>query len=177
MPPRIKFPLALAAALALGPVTARAEVFTLLDNTQISGKILHFYEGIFQVETAGGTRVDVPRDKVKQITFKLPPARPEFATPDKTFSRWNEMMQKGDVARIVDCYALMYQGMLAAQLGQSEDELKKMKKEIEGTKFEVKSSKVTGETAVLKVQRTKGDDVATAEIRLVLENGEWKMTP
>jgi hypothetical protein len=165
-----------AVLLGSAPV-CRAETIQLLDNTQIAGKILHYYDGVFQVETAGGARVDVPREKIKQITFKLPPPRAEFSTPEKTFNRWNEMLAKGDMQKLVDCYGLMYQGMLAAQLSQSEDEWKKMRKEVEGTKFEIKSSKVSGDTATLKVQRTKGDDVATAEIRLVLENGEWKMTP
>ena len=66
---------------------------------------------------------------------------------------------------------------LAAQLGQSGDELKKMQKEVQGTKFDVKGSKITGSTATLKVQRSKGDEVETAEVRMGLENGEWKMTP
>jgi hypothetical protein len=71
----------------------------------------------------------------------------------------------------------MYQGMLAQQLEHGGDDLKKMQKEVEGMKFEIKGSKVSGGSASLKVQRSKGDDVETSEIRLVLENGEWKMTP
>src|SRR5690242_20603576 len=112
-PPTIRA-LALGALLAIAfrPGVARAEVLQLLDNTQVAGKILHYYDGVFQVETAGGTRVDVPRDKLKSITFQLPPPRPEFSTPEKTFNRWNEAMRKGDASRIVDCYALMYQGLL-----------------------------------------------------------------
>ncbi len=165
----------LAAGLAASP--CRAEVIQLLDKTQVSGKILHYFDGVFQVETAGGQKVDVPRDKVKSITFQLPPPRAEFSTPEKTFQRWHEALGKGDVGRLVDCYALMYQGLLGAQMSQSPDELKKMQKDIEGTRFDVKGSKVTGDTATLKVQRTKGDDVMTAELHLVLENGEWKMTP
>ena len=156
---------------------ARAEVVQLLDNTQVAGKILHYYDGIFHIETAGGQRIEIPRDKVKSITFQLPPPRAELATPEKTFRRWQEATAKGDLTRMVDCYALMYQGLIQSQLSQSPDELKKMQKEIEGTKFEIKSSKISGDSAVLKVQKTKGDDVLTADVRLVLENGEWKMTP
>ena len=156
---------------------ARAEILQLLDNTQVAGKILHFYDGVFAVETAGGQKVDLPVAKIKSITFKLPPARAEFATPEKTFTRYKDALVKNDMPKVIDCYALMYQGMLAAQFGQSADELKKMQKDVEGTRFEVKSAKVTGDSAALKVQRSKGDDVMTAELRLVLENGEWKMTP
>ena len=182
--PAISLPhrsLLVVAAAALGGLLvatpARAEVIQLLDNTQVAGKILHYYDGVFQLETAGGQKLDVPRDKIKSITFQLPPARADFSSPEKTFHRWHEALVKGDAAKVVDCYALMYQGVLAAQLGQGADELKKMQKEVEGTKFDVKSAKVTGDSAALKVQRSKGDDVMTAELRLVLENGEWKMTP
>ena len=50
-------------------------------------------------------------------------------------------------------------------------------KELEATKIEIKSRKVTGNNATLKVQRPKGQEVETADVRLVLENGEWKLTP
>jgi hypothetical protein len=167
--------LALVALLVAAP--ARAEVIQLLDNTQVSGKILHYYDGVFSVEVSGGQKVELPTSKIKAITFKLPPPRAELATPEKTFARYKEALLKNDMNKVIDCYALMYQGMLAAQLGQAGDELKKMQREVEGTKFEIKGSKVSGPSATLKVQRSKGEDVETAEIHLVLENGEWKMTP
>jgi hypothetical protein len=165
-------------AILAAPIAARAEIIQLLDNTQVAGKILHFYDGIFQIETSGGQKIDLPTTKIKAITFKLPPARAEFSTPEKTFNRYKDAMLKGDLAKVVDCYALMFQGMLAQQLESGgADELKKMQREFDGMKFEIKGSKVTGQTAMLKVARTKGDDTQTTEIRLVLENGEWKMTP
>ncbi len=165
---------ALLLTLACGSA-AHAEVIQLLDNTQVSGKILHYYDGIFGIEAAGGEKLDIPANKIKSITFKLPPARAEFATPEKTFARYRDAITKGDVTKLLDCYGLMYQGMLAQQL--QPDEFAKMKKELEGTKFEIKSSKISGQTAVIKVQRTKAEDSETAEIHMVLENGEWKMTP
>jgi hypothetical protein len=160
----------------LRAVPARAEVVQLLDNTQVSGKIIHFYDGVFEIEV-GAQRMKLPTDKIKAITFKLPPARAEYSTPEKTFLRYKDALLKSDYGKVIDCYALMYQGMLAQQLERGGDELKKMQKEIEGTKFEIKGSKISGSTATLKVQRSKGEDQETAEIRLVLENGEWKMTP
>jgi hypothetical protein len=163
--------------LALAPAAARAEVIQLLDNTQINGKIVHFYEGVFAIETAGGQKVELPTSKIKQITFKLPPPRAEYSTPEKTFNRYKEALAKGDMQKVIESYALMYQGMLAQQLEHGADDLKKMQKEVEGMKFEIKGSKISGNSATLKVQRSKGDDVETSEIRLVLENGEWKMTP
>jgi hypothetical protein len=168
--------LSIASALALAPARSQAEVFQLLDNTQLSGRLLHYYEGVFHVELASGQKVELPVAKVKSVTFKLPPARAEFSTPEKTFNRYKDALVKSDMPRVVECYALMYQGLMNAQLGQaSPDELKKMQKEIEGTKFDIKGSKITGSQATLKVQRTRGDDVETSDVRLVLENGEWKM--
>jgi hypothetical protein len=164
-------------ALVLLAAPARAEVIQLLDNTQLSGKIVHFYDGVFAIETSGGQKIDVPIAKIKQITFKLPPPRPEFSTPEKTFLRYKEALLKNDMQKVIDCYALMYQGMLASQIGQAGDELAKMQKEVQGMKFEIKGSKISGSNATLKVQRSKGEDVETAEVHLVLENGEWKMTP
>lgn len=163
-------------ALVCAPLVARAEVIQLLDNTQVAGKLLHFYDGVFAVETSGGQKVDVPANKIKTITFKLPPPRAELSSPEKTFNRYKEALQKGDMNKVIDSYALMYQGMLAQQLGSPED-VKKMQKEIEGTKFEVKGSKITGSNATMSVRRQKGEDSETAEIHFVLENGEWKMTP
>jgi hypothetical protein len=174
---KLGFTLALA-LVCLPALPARAEIIQLLDNTQLNGKVVHYYEGVFAIETSDGQKVELPTTKIKSITFKLPPPRAEFSTPDKTFGRYRDALLKNDVNRLIDCYALMYQGMMAAQLNQSSDELKqKMRKELEGTKLEIKSSKITGSSAVLKVQRQKGDEVETADVHLVLENGEWKLTP
>jgi hypothetical protein len=167
----------LVSVFVLAAAPARAEVFQLLDNTQVAGKILHFYEGRFEVELADGQKVELPVGKIKTVTFKLPPARAEFSTPEKTFQRYKDALLKNDMAKVIDCYALMYQGMMSAQLGQaSSEELKKMRSEVEGTRFEIKGSKISGSSATLKVQRLKGSESETTELRLVLENGEWKMT-
>ncbi len=167
----------LIAAIGLWSAPAHAEIIQLLDNTQVVGKLVHFYDGVFEVETSAGEKLQLPTGKIKSITFKLPPPRAELSSPEKTFARYKDALVKNDMNRVIDCYALMYQGMLASQLGQAGDELKTMQKEAEHTKFDIKGQKISGPNAVLKVQRTRGDDVETAEVRLVLENGEWKMTP
>jgi hypothetical protein len=168
----------LAAAVVHLPAIAHAEVIELVDKTKMTGKIIHFYDGVYSIETNNQT-VKLPREKIRSITFQLPPARPEFSTPEKTFDRWHKAMTEGAVEKIIDCYALMYQGMLATQMGigQASEGLKKMQKEIEGTKFQVKGSSTKGDTAMLKVLRQKGDDTDTGEIAFVKENGEWKMLP
>jgi hypothetical protein len=162
----------------LGAGLARAEVIELVDKTKLNGKIIHYYDGVYTVETNGQT-VKLPREKIRAISFQLPPARPEFSTPEKTFERWRKALTDGSVDKAIDCYALMYQGMLASQmgLGQAEGGLKKMQKELEGTKFQIKGSSNKGDTATLKVLRQKGDESDTGEIAFVKENGEWKMLP
>jgi hypothetical protein len=158
---------------------AHAEVIELVDKTKMTGKIIHYYDGVYSIETSNAQTVKLPREKIRAITFQLPPSRPEFATPEKTFERWRKAMGEGSTEKIIDCYALMYQGMLATQmgLGQGSDVFKKMQKEFEGTKFEIKGASTKGDTAMLKVRRQKGEDTDTGEIAFVKENGEWKMLP
>ncbi|MEA2699626.1 MAG: hypothetical protein QOI66_3897 [Myxococcales bacterium] len=159
---------------------ARAEVIELVDKTKMNARIIHYYDGVYTVE-ANGQTVKLPKEKIRSVSFQLPPARPEFSTPEKTFERWRKALTEGAVDRVIDCYALMYQGMLATQMGlggqQQAEGVKKMQKEVEGTKFQIKGSSIKGETASLKVQRQKGDDSDTGEIAFVKENGEWKMLP
>ena len=173
---------ALAASSLLIAVTvafcdpARAEVIELIDKTKLNAKIIHYFDGVYTVEAAGQTQ-KVPREKIRSISFTLPPARPEFSTPEKTFERWRKALTEGATDRVIDCYALMYQGLLASQIGQAGDAMKKMQKEVEGTKFQLKGSSTKGDTATLKVQRQKGDDSDTGEVAFIRENGEWKMLP
>ena len=169
---------AVATALVLAAGVARAETIELVDKTKLNAKIVHYYDGIYTVETNGQT-MKLPREKIRAISFQTPPARPEFSTPEKTFDRWRKALTEGASEKVIDCYALMYQGMLATQmgLGQAQDGMRKMQKEIEGTKFQIKESKTKGDTATLKVLRQKGDESDTGEVAFVRENGEWKMLP
>jgi hypothetical protein len=160
---------------------AQAEVVTLADNTQVMGKLTHYYDGMLVLETTNGQKLELPRDRVKQISFKLPPARAEFSTPEKTFDRWRTSMLKGDMPKAIDCYGLMYQGMVQQQMAASADSFKTAQKELDGVAFEFKGTTLQNQgemkLATLKVRRSKADNVQTDEIHLVLENGEWKMTP
>ena len=158
--------------------TARAETVELVDKTKLNAKIIHYYDGVYTVE-ANGQTMKLPKEKIKSISFQLPPARAEFSTPEKTFERWRKALTEGNAEKAIDSYALMYQGMLATQmgLGQAQDGMKKMQKEFEGTKFQIKETKIKGDTATLKVLRQKGDESDTGEVAFVRENGEWKMLP
>jgi hypothetical protein len=165
-----------AVVLFLGAAAARAEVIELLDKTKMSVKIIHFYDGVYSVEAQGQT-VKIPKEKIKSITFQMPAPRAELSTPEKAFERWRKALAEGSLDKVIDCYALMFQGMLAMQVGQVEGGLKKMQKEVEGTKFTLKGSTSKGDTATLKVTRQKGEDSETVDIPFVRENGEWKMLP
>ena len=163
---------------SLWAVSARAETIELVDKTKLNAKIIHYYDGVYTVET-NGQPMKLPKEKIRSISFQLPAPRPEFSTPEKTFERWRKALVEGAGEKAIDCYALMYQGMLATQmgLGQAQEGIKKMQKEFEGTKFQIKESKIKGETATLKVLRQKGDESDTGEVAFVRENGEWKMLP
>jgi hypothetical protein len=165
-------------AASLWATAGRAETVELVDKTKLNAKIIHYYDGVYTVE-ANGQTMKLPKEKIRSISFQLPAPRPEFSTPEKTFERWRKALIDGAAERAIDCYALMYQGMLANQmgLGQAQEGIKKMQKEFEGTKFQIKESKIKGETATLKVLRQKGDESDTGEVAFVRENGEWKMLP
>jgi len=162
--------------IVLSSAVARAEIIELLDKTKMNGKIVHYYDGVYTIET-GGNAVKIPREKIKSISFQLPAPRAEFSTVEKTFERWRKGLADGDMERVIDCYALMYQGFLASQMGQVTDGFKKMQKELEGWKFEIKGNTTKGETATLKVLRKKGEESDTGDIAFIKENGEWKMLP
>ncbi len=165
---------ALCAMSVAGP--ARAEIIELVDKTKMVGKIIHYYEGVYSVESQGST-VKIPREKIRSISFDLPKARPEFATPEKTFERFRKASEAGDLEKVIDCYALMFQGVLASQVGQTPDAAKKMQKEYEGRKFVIKGTQIKGDRATLSVQMSQGDNSMTNDVVLGRENGEWKMLP
>jgi hypothetical protein len=175
---RLTISAALVVAIGLAAAGARAEVIELLDKTKMNGKVIHYYDGVYTIE-AGGQTMKLPKDKIKSISFTLPTPRAEFSTPEKTFDRWRKALTDGSMDKAIDCYALVYQGMLAKQmeLGEAKGGIKQMRKEIEGTKFQVKGTATKGDSATLKVLRQKGDESDTGEIAFVRENGEWKMLP
>jgi hypothetical protein len=158
--------------------SAHAEIIELLDNTKLNGSIVHYFEGVYSVDLSDGSRIKLPKEKIKQIRFELPPPRPELSAPEKTFEIWRKALSAGDIDAAVDCYSLMYQGMVLNDFTSTGTEgLKAMREEMAKTKFTVKNTSTKGDTATLKVTRSLGDDVSTAEIFFVKENGEWKMRP
>src|SRR6516162_7826777 len=81
---------------------ARGETIELVDRTKMSAKIIHYYDGIYTVETNGQT-IKLPKEKIKAISFQAPPARAEFSTPEKTFERWRKALSDGSMEKVIDC--------------------------------------------------------------------------
>jgi len=134
-----------AAVLCLAIPIAHAEVIELIDKTKISGTVLHYYDGVYSIQT-GETTVKVPKEKIRAITFELPKPRAEFSTARKTFDRWRKALEKGNLDQVIDCYALMYQGFLAAQMGQGVDAMKKMQR----------SSRARNSRSKMKAKKERG---------------------
>ncbi len=165
----------------LWPTAARAEVVTLLDNTRIYGKLVHYFDGEVTIQTARGARVKMPSAKIKSIRFKLPKARKAFSTPTKTFNRWKQSLLKGKLKEHIDCYAMMYQMMMTNLIGgMNRAEFKKMVDGHKKTRYVIKSTRKKGKNmAFLKVSaRLPGQTRSQAgELLFVRENGEWKLVP
>ena len=65
---QLRVTLIAAALIVLYRAGARAEVVQLVDNTQLSGKIVHFYDGNFAVETTNGQKSSADRqDQVDHL--------------------------------------------------------------------------------------------------------------
>ncbi len=165
----------------LWPTAARAEVVTLLDNTRIYGKLVHYFDGEVTIQTARGARVKMPSAKIKSIRFKLPKSRKAFSTPTKTFNRWKQSLLKGKLKEHIDCYAMMYQMMMTNLIGgMNRAEFKKMVDGHKKTRYVIKSTRKKGKNmAFLKVSaRLPGQTRSQAgELLFVRENGEWKLVP
>ena len=88
----------------------------------------------------------LPKDKIRSISFQLRRPAPSSRPPRRRSSAGTRRWPRVRSRRAIDCYALVYQGMLAKQmgLGEAQGGLKKMQKEIEGTKFQIKGSSVKG---------------------------------
>src|SRR5262245_6711639 len=107
--------LPLALCLFAYALPASGEIIQLIDGTKVSGTIVHYFDGVYSIDTADG-RIKIPKEKIKLISFELPPPRAEFSTPEKAFEVWRKAMVAGNLEAAVDCYALMYQGMILSSL-------------------------------------------------------------
>ena len=58
----------LALGAALPARTARAETIELLDKTKLNAKIIHYYDGVYTVES-GGQTIKLPKEKIRAISW------------------------------------------------------------------------------------------------------------
>lgn len=160
------------------PLTSRAEIITLLDNSRIYGKVVHYYDGTLTVKSSGNVVLKLPVSKVKSIQFKLPKPRPEYSTPQKTFLRHYKALMSSRMQDYIECFSLQYQTLLMHQLGNlSMKDLQEMQRAAKGVRFTFKKVKYKGNLAVMEVVHTRGKTSETAVVHFVKENGEWKMIP
>jgi len=168
--------LALLTVLALG-TAALAERVQLLDGTEMNAKLVHYYDGMFTLEVDGKV-LKVPQAKIKSMTFELPAPRIEFSSPRKTFQYWRSAMAARDFGAMVECYALVYQGMATRQYESLQPKDREaMWEQAAAMKIEWESVDVKGDRAVATIRALRGKEKAEGQLSFSRENGEWKMTP
>ena len=152
------------------------ETIYLLDKTKFVGKLEHYYQGLLTVRLPNGTKMQLPAAKVYRVQFKLPKPRAALSTPIKTFKRMRKAALKGDLATYIDCHASSYQGIIGHQVSLMTEKkfIKRLKKEY-STQMKVLKTTFKKGMAVVKIQRTKGDDSQVGDLPFVKENKEWKM--
>jgi len=154
-----------------------ADVVQLIDGTKMNAKLVHYYDGAFTFDVAGKT-VKVPQSKVRSISFEAREPRPEFATPEKTFKRWLAAVKDKDLAALVDCYALMFQGMATRQFeSMSQKDRDAMWEQMAQTKLKWTFVDIKGDQAVATIEAKRDKEEATGHVNFVKEGGEWKMAP
>ncbi len=156
---------------------AAAETITLIDGSKLAGEVVHAYRGEFTVKTAD-QEIVLPKGRIRSIAFEAPAPRAIYSTPEKTLEAWRQAATSGDEKGMLEAYALLYQGMAAADMEGMDFRAKsKLLADVSKTKFTVKERKIDKNKAVLTVEQEKDGESQQGEITFVLENGEWKMTP
>lgn len=163
-------------SVALGG-SARGDVVVLLDGTRMNAELVHFYDGAFTFSVAGQT-TKVAKSKVRSIQFALPDPRSVFSTPRKTFDEWQAALQARDIARMVECYALVYQAMAAKEFESlSAEDREAMWQQAQGMQLKWESVETRDAQAVAQIRAVRGKETVSGKLHFVKENGEWKMTP
>lgn len=152
-------------------------ILTLVEGTRVKGEIVHIYDDNFEIRGENGELIEFDRMAIQ--SFELIPSgpRPQFSSPEKTFSYYLSLLKQGKIEETVECYRLMLQNVIAEQIvGMAFDDKAMMQKETIGTKFEYKEAKIDGERAILSVTKILGKDRNTADVSFVKENEEWKLS-
>ncbi|MCB9555950.1 MAG: hypothetical protein H6707_07590 [Deltaproteobacteria bacterium] len=159
-------------------MTAHADhTIQLVDNTEIVGKLLHFYDGVATIELPNKSRMRLPLEKIRAMRFRLPKPRAELSTPKKAFTRLKQAALRGDIQTYVDCHSAYYQMLLNHQVQAATPAkfAQQLKQQWGDATLTILNTEVKGAMAVIKVRRKQGNDSQDGELRFVRENNEWKM--
>ena len=96
-------------------------------------------------------------------------------SPDKVAMAFLEAVADGNLEKAAEYAAKDTKPaikVMAAVPGSGEQ----MKKECEGAKFKAVDTKIDGDKATVKIETTKDGKTETEDIKLVKEDGEWKVS-
>lgn len=177
---RLLFSLSLIGLLSISFLSIRANadhMIELLDKTKITGRILHYYDGMLTLKVANGSKMSLPQAKIRAIHFALPKARKILSTPEKAFKRLREAALKGDITAYIDTHSTYYQMLINHQIAMASPKKfrQQLKKQWGEVQLKIIKTKRKGSMATMKVRSQKNGQTQDGEFHFVRENGEWKM--
>ena len=173
------------ATLLLASAAAHAETITLADGTQVEGLVVRADAKSVDVKTNDGKKLHLDKGKIRAIAFDAATAsataaapRAIYATPTATLDTWRKAAIAADDAGMIEAYATPYQAEAKHELDtMGFVDREHMLADVAATTFDVKNVAMDAREATVTVAQTKDGETRTGDIHLVLENGEWKMTP
>lgn len=94
--------------------------------------------------------------------------------PDKVAVKFLEAMADGDFDKAAEYAAKDTKPMIKMMAGMPNAK-EEAKKECEGVKYKAVDTKINGDKATVKVEKTKDGHTVTDDIDLVKEDGDWKV--
>lgn len=160
------------------PGLARGDVeVQFLDDSRIIGTYQDYTRETLTLRLPSGARLQLPKKKIRRITFRLPAPRAALNTPPKTFARMFRAAINGDLATYVDCHSAFYQMFLKHQISMTTTTkfIKRLRREYTSARISVLKVAIKKDQATVKVRRIKDKKSQDGELRFVRENSEWKM--
>ena len=168
--------------LAASAAAAHAETVTLADGTQVNGDLVRADAKGVDLKTADGKKLHLDKAKVRAIRFGdgVAAASPRaiYGTPEATIDTWRKAAIAADDAGMIEAYASPYQAEVKHELdAMNFVDREQLLADVGATSFDVKNVAMGKDEATVTVAQTKDGETRTGDLHLVLENGEWKMTP
>ncbi|MBN2383665.1 hypothetical protein JXQ70_12395 [bacterium] len=163
--------------LSLITVSVEAEIFTLVDGTQILGELVHYYNQNFEIKTEAGL-LTLPREKVITISFEKRQVSKEFATPEETFKTWLKAIKANDLDKMTQCYGLVYQNIFAMQMKEvSAQERQEIFEIFLSDSLKIIGTETKDNATMLQLEFEENGKTETVWLKFLNEAGEWKMYP